>query len=127
MRTTRVSGGFFRTLGVAPMLGRDFYPGEDRPDGPNVLLLSYDAWLHQFGARPDAVGQTVDLDGKAFTIIGVLPRGFFFAPIGNAEFWIPLNSFSPHEKMRTFIRRPQLVSGSSGTACAEFRTARRSG
>ena len=48
------------------------------------------------------MGQTVDLDGKAFTIIGVLPRGFAFAPSGNSEFWVPLNSFSTHEKMRTF-------------------------
>jgi macrolide transport system ATP-binding/permease protein len=102
VQATRVSGGFFRTLGVSPMLGRDFYPGENRPDGPNVLLLSYGAWVHRFSARRDAVGRTVDLDGKAFTIIGVMPRGFFFAPSGNAEFWIPLNSFSTHEKMRTF-------------------------
>jgi predicted permease len=102
VQAERVSGGFFQTLGVHPMLGRDFYPGEDRPGGPNVVLLSYGAWLHRFGARRDAVGQTVDLDGKAFTIVGVLPRAFSFAPSGNAEFWVPLNSFSPHEKMRTF-------------------------
>jgi macrolide transport system ATP-binding/permease protein len=98
----RVSGGFFQTLGVHPMLGRDFYPGENRPGGPNVLLLSYGAWLHRFGAQKGAVGQTVDLDGRAFTIIGVLPREFSFAPSGNAEFWVPFNSFSTHEKMRTF-------------------------
>jgi macrolide transport system ATP-binding/permease protein len=98
----RVSGGFFKTLGVQPMLGRDFYPGEDRPGGPDVLLLSYGAWLHRFGARRDAVGETVDLDGRAYTIIGVLPRSFSFAPDGNTEFWVPLNSFSDHEKMRTF-------------------------
>ena len=102
VHATRVSGAFFRTLGVEAMLGRDFYAGENRPDGPNVLLLSYGAWLQRFGARSNAVGQTVDLDGKAFTIIGVLPRGFAFAPSGNAEFWVPLNSFSTHEKMRTF-------------------------
>ena len=48
------------------------------------------------------MGQTVDLDGRAFTVIGVLPREFSFAPAGNAEFWVPLNSFSTHEKMRTF-------------------------
>ena len=102
VQAERVSGGFFQTLGVHPMLGRDFYPGEDRPGGPNVVLLSYGAWLHRFGARRDAVGQTVDLDGKAFTIVGVLPRAFSFAPSGNAEFWVPLNSFSPHEKVRTF-------------------------
>jgi macrolide transport system ATP-binding/permease protein len=62
----RVSGGFFRTLGVRPMLGRDFNPGEDRLDGPNVAILSYGAWLHRFGARQDVVGQTVDLDNKGY-------------------------------------------------------------
>jgi macrolide transport system ATP-binding/permease protein len=98
----RVSGGFFQTLGVHPMLGRDFGPGEDRPGGPNVVLLSYGAWLQRFGARRDAVGQTVDLDNAAYTIIGVLPRAFSFAPSGNAEFWVPINVLSPHEHSRTF-------------------------
>ena len=98
----RVSGGFFQTLGVHPILGRDFYPGENRPGGPNVLLLSYGTWLHRFGAQRDVVGQIVDLDDRTFTIIGVLPREFSFAPGGNAEFWVPFNSFSDHEKMRTF-------------------------
>ena len=50
VQAERVSGGFFQTLGVHPMLGRDFYPDENRPGGPNVLLLSYGAWLHRFGA-----------------------------------------------------------------------------
>jgi len=98
----RVSGGFFQTLGVHPMLGRDFYPGEDRPGGPNVVLLSYGAWVHRFGAERDAVGQTVDLDNEAYTIIGVLPRAFSFAPSGNAEFWVPINALSAHEQKRTF-------------------------
>jgi hypothetical protein len=51
------------------------------------VILSYGAWLHHFGARRDAVGQTVDLDHEAYTIIGVLPRAFSFAPSGNAEFF----------------------------------------
>ncbi|WP_222439647.1 ABC transporter permease [Alloacidobacterium dinghuense] len=72
----RVSGGFFQTLGVHPMLGRDFYPGENRPGGPNVAILSYGAWLNRFGAQPNVVGQTVDLDNHAYAIIGVLPRSF---------------------------------------------------
>ena len=50
----RVSGGFFATLGIRPILGRDFLPGEDRLDGPNVALLSYGTWLHRFGGRQDA-------------------------------------------------------------------------
>lgn len=98
----RVSGGFFKILGVHLLLGRDFNPGENRPGGPNVAILSYGAWLHRFGGRRDLVGQAVDLDNQTFTIIGVLPRTFSFAPSGNAEFWVPLNSFSTHEKMRTF-------------------------
>jgi predicted permease len=57
---------------------------------------------HRFGARRDVVGQSVDLDSRAFTIIGVLPRAFSFAPSGNAEFWVPLNTFSTHETMRGF-------------------------
>ena len=102
VRVERVSGGFFQTLGVHPMLGRDFYAGENRPGGPDVLLLSHGTWLHRFGARNDVVGETADLDGRAFTIIGVLPRTFSFAPGGNAEFWVPLNNLNPHEKMRIF-------------------------
>ncbi len=98
----RVSGGFFQTLGVHPMLGRDFYPGEDVPGGANVVILSYEAWLNRFGAKPEAVGRVVDLDNQAFTIIGVLPRSFSFAPSGNAEFWVPVNVLSPHEHSRTF-------------------------
>jgi macrolide transport system ATP-binding/permease protein len=98
----RVSGNFFRTLGVRPMLGRDFNSDEDRLGGPDVVLLSYGAWLHRFGKRDDVVGQTLDLDNSAYTIIGVLPRGFSFAPSGNAEFWVPINVLSEHEHSRTF-------------------------
>src|SRR6201996_6032235 len=92
----RVSGGFFKTLGLQPVLGRDFNAAEDRLGGPNVAILSYGAWLR------NAVGQTVDLDNAAYTIIGVLPRSFSFAPSGNAEFWVPFNTLSPHEHSRNF-------------------------
>ncbi len=102
VQAERVSGSFFETLGVRPLLGRGFRAGEDRLGGPDVALLSYGAWLHRLGARRDVVGQTINLDGRPFTIIGVLPRGFSFAPAGNAEFWVPLNSLSTHERSRTF-------------------------
>jgi predicted permease len=98
----RVSGSFFTTLGVHPILGRDFNPDEDRLGGPNVVILSYGAWIHRFGERRDVIGQTVDLDNQAYSIIGVLPRPFKFAPGGNAEFWVPINALSPHEHSRTF-------------------------
>jgi predicted permease len=86
----RVSDGFFRTLGVKPMLGRDFLPGEDRPGQPRIVMLTYGTWLKRFAARADVIGQSVTLSGDSYTIIGVLPREFSFAPRGNAEFWTPL-------------------------------------
>ena len=98
----RVSGGFLTTLGVHPILGRDFNADEDRLGGPNVVILSYGAWNQRFGARRNVIGQTVDLDDQAYSIIGILPRSFTFAPSGNAEFWVPINTLSPHQYSRTF-------------------------
>ena len=87
----RVSDGFFKTLGVAPILGRDFYPGEDRSSSPRATLLTYGAWQKFFGGRPDIVGQAVTLSGDSYTIIGVLPRNFIFAPVGTPLFWTTLH------------------------------------
>jgi len=83
----RVSDGFFRTLGVSPILGRDFRPGEDQKSAPRAVLLSYSAWQRRFGGRNDVLGQTVVLDGHPNTIIGVLPPDFHFAPAEPADFW----------------------------------------
>jgi predicted permease len=98
---TRVSDGFFRTLGVTPVLGRDFYAGEDAPNGPATALLSYAGWQKLFGGRPDVVGQTVRLSGTATTIIGVLPKEFHFSPQGGAEFWTTVHDRSSCEKRRS--------------------------
>jgi macrolide transport system ATP-binding/permease protein len=87
----RVSDGFFHTLGITPVLGRDFYAGEDLPAAPPSVILSYAAWQHRFDGRKDLVGQTVTLSGVAYTIVGVLPQDFQFAPRGNAEFWTTLH------------------------------------
>jgi len=83
----RVSAGFFRTLGVAPALGRDFRPNEDQPGQPRPTILSYSAWQRRFGGRADVIGQTVVLDGQPNTIIGVLPRDFHFVPAEPADFF----------------------------------------
>ncbi len=86
----RVSDGFFRTLGVKPMLGRGFLPGEDKPGGAKIVLLTHGAWQKRFGSRSDVIGQSVNLSGANYTIVGVLPREFVFAPRSNAEFIAPL-------------------------------------
>lgn len=97
----RVSDGFFRALGVAPALGRDFRPGEDLPGAPRTVMLSYAVWQKRYGGRPDVVGQKVILDNAAYLIIGVLPADFHFAPLGPAEFWAPLNATGSCEKRRS--------------------------
>ena len=86
----RVTSGFFRTLGVKPLLGRDFYQGEDSPGAASVVILPYSTWQNRFGGRADIVGKAITLDDTAFTVIGVLPRDFQFALRGSAQFWTPL-------------------------------------
>jgi predicted permease len=88
----RVSDGFFRTLGVSPILGRDFAPGEDGPAGPRLTLITYRTWHERFGGHRNVVGTSVLLSGIAHTIIGVLPREFQFAPSQQAEFWTALHA-----------------------------------
>jgi macrolide transport system ATP-binding/permease protein len=85
----RVGAGFFRTLGVTPLRGRDFLAGEDQPSAPPVVLLSCEAWLAEYGGKEEILGRTVTLDGEAHVIVGVLPRDFHFAPVGRPAFWIP--------------------------------------
>ncbi len=100
-RSARVSSGFFRTLGVAPGLGRDFRPGDDSLAAAPVALLSDAAWRQRFGGSSDVLGRSVTLDGVAYVIAGVLPRDFHFAPVGPAEFWIPLRPDSPCMQRRS--------------------------
>jgi macrolide transport system ATP-binding/permease protein len=88
----RVSDGFFRTLGITPALGRDFYAGEDLPAAPRTVILSYATWQKRFGGRKDVTGETVTLTGIPYAIVGVLPEDFQFAPRGNAEFFTTLHA-----------------------------------
>jgi len=96
----RISDDFFRTLGVTPMLGRDFRPGEDLPSAQRTVLLSYGAWQTRYGGRPDVLGQTVTLNDAPNVIIGVLPREFHFAPAQPADFWMSLHANNPCELRR---------------------------
>jgi predicted permease len=68
-----VSSGYFALLGVDPLLGREFTDAEDQPGATPVALISEGLWRRKFSAAPDILGQTVALDGKNFTIVGVIP------------------------------------------------------
>jgi macrolide transport system ATP-binding/permease protein len=88
----RVSSGFFRTLGVKLLLGRDFLESEESTGGPRVVVLSYRTWQQRFGGRNDVVGKGVTLSGELYIIVGVLPADFQFAPLGASEFWTMIDA-----------------------------------
>lgn len=96
-----VSSGFFRTLGVNPILGRDFAQGDDRAGAPHIAMLSYSAWQRWFGGQDTVIGQSVTLSNESYTIIGVLPRDFNFAPRGSADFWTTLDPSNSCLKRRS--------------------------
>jgi predicted permease len=88
VRQLRVSAGFFRVLGIAPFMGREFTVDEDRDGGPPVAILSYPLWQRVFDGRPDIVGTPMTLRGEPYTVVGVMPAGFTIgAP---ADVWTPL-------------------------------------
>ena len=73
VQTGVVSANYFDALGVNPMLGRAFRPGEDEPGAPPVVILAYDFWRTRLGGDPTIVGQTVEMTDRVHTVIGVLP------------------------------------------------------
>ena len=86
----RVSAAYFRTLGVAPALGRDLQPADDRPGAPGVVVLSDGLWRRRFGADRGLVGRRITLDDAAWVVAGVMPRGFDNVLAPAAELWAPL-------------------------------------
>ncbi|MBO0859816.1 MAG: ABC transporter permease [Chloracidobacterium sp.] len=71
-----VTTDFFRTLGVAPAIGRGFTAEEDSPAGPRVAILGDVLWRRRFGADTEILGRTVTLNGAAYTVVGIMPAGF---------------------------------------------------
>jgi putative ABC transport system permease protein len=78
----------FPTLGWQAELGRTFSPDEDVPDGRAVTILSYGLWKRRFGSDLDVVGRSIQLDGRDYAVVGVMPADFLFLP--NTDVWLPL-------------------------------------
>jgi predicted permease len=72
----RCSANLFSVLGVKPVLGRDFAPGEDERGAGPVILISAELWQRKFNAAPDVLGKSLTVDDKSYTIVGVLPASF---------------------------------------------------
>jgi putative ABC transport system permease protein len=86
----RVSWNFFDVLGVQPALGRNFFASEGQRGGSRVVMLSHRFWMNEFGGARNAIGQVLMLNSLSYTIVGVLPAGFSFQPLGNdTQIWIP--------------------------------------
>ncbi len=82
-----VTEDFFKILGVSPIMGRDFTAEDNKPGAEKVTLLGYDIWQRDFGGDSNIVGQNIRINGRAATIIGVMPAGFKF-PVAE-QLWVP--------------------------------------
>jgi len=86
----RVSAGFFKVLGIAPALGRDFQHADDVLNGPKVVILSNGLWRRRFGSDNTILGQQIRLNDEPYTVIGVMPQDFDNVLSPSAEAWAPL-------------------------------------
>lgn len=120
-----VQAGFLPLLGISPVLGRNFSPDEDRPNGPSVALISYGVWLDHYNRDPHILNRLIDLDGKPTRVIGVLPKGFELPTVETPDLLLPmqLNRAVQNkvnggfgEPMRTFARLKPGVSTAQAMA-----------
>lgn len=109
--SVEASPALFRVLGVPPVVGRVFTDEEELPGHERLAILSFGAWQRRFGGSPDVAGQTLQLDGQTFEVVGVMPRGFQFPPGDrDVEVWSPLTLDAqtlltrPHRMYRTIGR-----------------------
>ncbi|HMJ06623.1 MAG TPA: ABC transporter permease [Chthoniobacterales bacterium] len=84
-----VSAEYFRLLGARPLLGRTLLEGEDKTGAGAVVVLSEGLWRTRFASDPAMVGRAISLDGRAYTVIGIMPDGFRF-PSPRCQVWVPL-------------------------------------
>jgi predicted permease len=119
---TEVTSAFFTVLGVRPMLGRLFLPGEDQVDQPLTVVVSSRFWRDHLRSDPAAVGRPITLNQKPYTVVGVTPPDFHFGHLDNDELWPILPLPTPQNRFPYFFHvigrlRPG-VSTASATADA---------
>ncbi len=92
----KVTQDLFPMLGIGPMLGRLFVPGEDKEGADREVILSHKLWQRRFSSDPNVLGKAIVLDGNGYVIVGVMPQQFQFAPFWatKAELWVP-GAFGP--------------------------------
>ncbi len=99
---TWVTAEFFSTLGVPPELGRTFLADEDRPGRPPVAVVSHDLWQRHLMGDPRAIGRSMTLNGRSYTVIGVMPPNF--TALRTSDVW-PILQIDPPAKRPPFVLR----------------------
>jgi putative ABC transport system permease protein len=84
----RITASFFPTLGLPPLLGRNFTPAEDAPNGPAVAILSHELWQTRFGGRTTIVGENIQLNGQSWQVVGIMPPKLS-NPFGQTQVFTP--------------------------------------
>jgi putative ABC transport system permease protein len=115
------TANFFSVLGVEPVIGRTFRPGEDKPGAARVTVLSYGMWERRFGGDEGIIGQALTLNGESYTVIGVLPASFQFA-LRPADLWRPYQP-TDAQLTRRFMHGTNLIARlKSGVSVAQAQT-----
>jgi putative ABC transport system permease protein len=94
----RVSANLFSVLKVKPLIGRDFSTSEEQRGAAPVVIIGHSLWQQRFGADPNLIGKPITVDGKTYTIIGVLPKGISY-PTAETSLYVPLD-LQPNEIRR---------------------------
>jgi predicted permease len=90
LNVTYASADLFASMGQAPLLGRAFMAGDDRPGAPPVALLAHRYWQAEFDRRPSVLGSTLQIGREHYTVVGVLSPAMEFGNLGETEVWLPL-------------------------------------
>jgi predicted permease len=98
-----VTESFLPTLGVRPAVGRNFNEDEDRPGGAPAAILSNALWRRRYGGDPAMIGKTIQVDGKAHEVVGIMPADFHF-PDATTELWLPMAIDRAHLNTGSFNR-----------------------
>jgi putative ABC transport system permease protein len=107
-----VSGNFFETFGISAWRGRLFADADDQEGVPPVAVMSFHTWQGRYGSDPSVVGATYQINGHPFTIIGIVPPGFFGAKVdsrGMPDFWLPLTTEPLIEGATARLKNPGLA------------------
>ncbi|WP_263353739.1 ABC transporter permease [Acidicapsa acidisoli] len=121
-----VEASFLPTLGISPLLGRNFLPEEDRPHGPKTALISYALWQSHYGSDPKILNRLIEIDGVQTRVVGVLPKEFEMPTMEPADIVVPQaldeageRREAPDSVMYAFARLKPGVSAAQASAALD--------